>query len=309
MKKLSIALVVNFLLILLSSCGGENDKTIVQNLKVNVSNYIVNGENANLTRFPWHVSIGLPLDGGHFCGGSIISSKFIITAAHCVAGRYESGTVLKAGGDGTFTNLKLLPEIKRIIVHPDFKAFMKNCGVQHNDIALLELKENIEFDDTTDMINLPESYLTGKELLFDEQSKLIVSGWGLTTNETQEYSKELKYVDNMSPLPLREDSFWETEENFEKHIPKSVWEYSIFVKYRPLETFKTGDYIALQTKDQRSTCLGDSGGPLVDENAKVLLGVNSHSSNTHDCKEAKVVYYTNVFKQLDWIRSQCYDCK
>ncbi|CAB0044491.1 unnamed protein product [Trichogramma brassicae] len=42
---------------------------------------IVGGENAVPREFPWLVSI--TRKGGHFCGGSIINSKFVLTAAHC----------------------------------------------------------------------------------------------------------------------------------------------------------------------------------------------------------------------------------
>lgn len=44
---------------------------------------IVGGENANVSQFPYQVSLQRN-DGAHFCGGSIISENFILTAAHCV---------------------------------------------------------------------------------------------------------------------------------------------------------------------------------------------------------------------------------
>lgn len=43
---------------------------------------IVNGENALPGEFPWHVA--LYFGGQYFCGGSLISDSFVITAAHCV---------------------------------------------------------------------------------------------------------------------------------------------------------------------------------------------------------------------------------
>lgn len=43
---------------------------------------IVGGENASPQEFPWLVSITRL--GGHFCGGTILNSNFILTAAHCL---------------------------------------------------------------------------------------------------------------------------------------------------------------------------------------------------------------------------------
>lgn len=43
---------------------------------------IVGGQDAEKGEFPWMVS--LTRHGGHFCGGTIISNKFVMTAGHCL---------------------------------------------------------------------------------------------------------------------------------------------------------------------------------------------------------------------------------
>ena len=42
---------------------------------------IVGGQQASEGEFPWQVS--LQQYGRHFCGGSLISTKYVMTAAHC----------------------------------------------------------------------------------------------------------------------------------------------------------------------------------------------------------------------------------
>ena len=44
---------------------------------------IVGGEEANPHSWPWQISLGYG-SSSHFCGGSVLSQNWAITAAHCV---------------------------------------------------------------------------------------------------------------------------------------------------------------------------------------------------------------------------------
>ncbi|KXJ14723.1 Plasminogen [Exaiptasia diaphana] len=49
------------------------------------SKRIVNGANADAHEWPWQVSLQQDSSGSsHFCGGSIIATEWVLTAAHCV---------------------------------------------------------------------------------------------------------------------------------------------------------------------------------------------------------------------------------
>ena len=47
-----------------------------------LNNRIVGGRQAQKGQFPYQVT--LQVFGEHFCGGSILNEKWILTAAHCV---------------------------------------------------------------------------------------------------------------------------------------------------------------------------------------------------------------------------------
>jgi secreted trypsin-like serine protease len=117
---------------------------------------IVGGEAARRNAWPWQVAIyrramknGATLGAGFlFCGGTVISSKWVLTAAHCFdperSGRYDRATagdvmvveatnVLTPASFGGGSNGRKL-RVARILAHEEW-----NPRSMENDIALLEL--------------------------------------------------------------------------------------------------------------------------------------------------------------------------
>lgn len=74
------------------------------------SRRIVGGEEANPHEFPYQISLqwnfnieGLRQPPMHFCGGSLIAERFILTAGHCVPNYSPDGFVEAVAGAHDFT--------------------------------------------------------------------------------------------------------------------------------------------------------------------------------------------------------------
>ena len=66
------------------SAGPQPGDCGVPAIMPSVNTRIVNGETAIPHSWPWQVS--LQSGGDHFCGGSLINSRWVVSAAHCDPG-------------------------------------------------------------------------------------------------------------------------------------------------------------------------------------------------------------------------------
>ena len=73
---------------------------------------------------------------GAICGGAIIASKYVVTAAHCVVGREDVGVVLGGFYPNDITHKAKRYRVDKVIIHPEY---YKKGRKRTNDIALLEI--------------------------------------------------------------------------------------------------------------------------------------------------------------------------
>ncbi|CAH0730384.1 unnamed protein product, partial [Brenthis ino] len=234
---------------------------------------IAYGERARRDQFPHMAVIGCAADArstddidiSWIGGGSLISDKFILTAAHVIlqtkAGvpRYALLGVL----DKTKVQDGMLYNIINRIPHNNY-SFLDDS--KKHDIALVELHERVMFSKSIRPACLP----VPEAAVYD---KYIVAGWGQT--ETGKDSSILLHT----------------------HVTENE------IKCKNIDIFDPEYTICAEGKFRKSSdsCQGDSGGPLMAmvSDLKCTYSVEGVVSYGPSCKGTGV--YTRVNKYMDFI--------
>ncbi|KAL1512190.1 hypothetical protein AB1Y20_005455 [Prymnesium parvum] len=127
---------------------------------------IVGGSEVEFARqYYWLVSLQSTGES-HFCGGTLISSTWVLSAAHCTFGTAASSIIVKIGLHNRFDfsdRCVRKHTIKRIINHPQYSD-----NADAYDVSLLELNSPVDFP--------PISSLN--EGAVADGTLLTVAGWG-----------------------------------------------------------------------------------------------------------------------------------
>jgi len=101
---------------------------------------VVGGEEASKGSWGWVVSLSIK-DGINLCGGSIISSLWIITAAHCLENISPSDLMVYAGSNTVWSGTQNR-SVSQIIVHSEYDS-----DTFVYDIGLLKLTTPLDMGD------------------------------------------------------------------------------------------------------------------------------------------------------------------
>ena len=233
---------------------------------------VLGGDEIDITKVPWQVSLVDAANGKHFCGGSIINNEWILTAAHCVFkdGKLNRNIRVHMGSTSS-SNMSegIIRDCNEVIVYPGY-----NKESLDNDIALLHLSSPIEFGNAIKKIQLNES-----EDVLVEGTPVTISGWG-----------------NLYYPPF---SMPETPDHLQG-AKLHVISNSTALNYG-IPNYLTNNMVSL-FDETKSSSKGDSGGPAVVEstNGKMLVGICSWG------RPGNVIYpsiYTKVNKYINWIYS------
>jgi len=229
----------------------------------NTANRIVGGVETETNEYPWQVAL-VSASGKHpFCGGTLISSRHVLTAAHCTAGSSANSIAVLVGehriDDNSFNRISL----SAITDHPGY-----NGNTLDNDFSILTLSEAVAFNREVSPACLPS------DVSQDFAGQVAtVSGWGTTSSGGNQ------------PTVLNEVDVTVTS----NADCNSAYGGSI-----------TSNMICAADSGKDS-CQGDSGGPLVvkENNRYALAGVVSWG---YGCALPQYPgVYARVTAQKDWI--------
>ena len=255
------------------NCGIMNKK---------ISNeLIVGGEKVKNTEFPWNVAIYRkkkvrknPIGVDEFiCGGSIISDKVVISAAHCFFRELTNGNVrleklerYKVAAGKYFSDLnatEALPvQIFNVFDVRGVDGYNGYEGLYTADIALVILAERVQFKPHISPVCLDYDHRLGLKSRSPVGQLGSFCGFGWTEFDgTTEHSLELKSLD----VPVV--SYQEcknSSDDFSKFITSGMFFYNCFIIIVTCQIFYLiEDKFCAGKNDGQASCRGDSGGGLV----------------------------------------------
>ncbi|XP_058123872.1 serine protease snake-like [Anopheles ziemanni] len=235
------------------------------------------GEQARYGEFPHHALLGyLKTDLEHeydfFCGGTLISDRHVLTAAHCFATEYPSVARLEE------YHIKIKTEhvndipIEGYLRHPEHKF-----GKVYHDIALVKLEHRVYFTPSIRPACLWDSEIRNNAVF-------VALGFGYTGMYGDRSAKMMKVALQKFP-----------KEDCAKRL-------DIFDRFD--RGITNGLLCVGSNYSKRDTCEGDSGGPLQFPNPRTcifhVVGIISTGLKGCGIGKSRAVY-TKVSHYLDWI--------
>ncbi|KAJ8954472.1 hypothetical protein NQ314_007078 [Rhamnusium bicolor] len=244
------------------------DKNIYIDVNISKMNEIgariIGGKEADPNSVPYMAAV--LVNGNVFCGGSLITRSWVLTAAHCTEEGSYARIILGAHRPLQIESTQITVTSNNIINHPRWDS----TRLIH-DIALIKLPSQVP--DSSIIHPIPIAPANSGS--FAGVTGLL-TGWGYTSDQTPGLSETLQqvYLQFISVEECRE--------------------------YAGILAHETNICTSGFNGNQNvGSCFGDSGSPIVADGVQV--GVVSFGSR--QCALGSITSYARVSSYADWIES------
>merc|ERR1711936_115720 len=231
------------------------------------SDRIVNGQDVTSTATaPWQAS--LQKNGGNFCGGSLITSKHVMSACHC---KQSSGASVVLG---TVNYRDPKVEIRGFFTcHPQYTGNNPNADY---DFSVITLVSEVSLGENE--LDIAAIAIPNKE--YPAGTPAQITGWGRINSAISYHPDTLQVaITELTDISVCQE------------------------RYAPIRM--TDRMQCVGGNGVNSACFGDSGGPLAvqDPDDGIWYLVGNTSWGTNDCDSNSAGIFSKNFEVREWINA------
>nr|ABR21038.1 chymotrypsin-like protease-1 [Mesobuthus eupeus] len=243
---------------------------ISTDLSIEDEKRIYGGRYANPGEFPWMVFIKVTDELN--CSGYLISSSYILTAAHCMISPLQDMIARIGNIDSDSGQVYTFRSFSK---HPDY-----DNNTLYGDIALLKLSNPVTFTPDVNRICLPSN-----NAFYNHETPVLQMGWGRFSNTSKEVTKILKVTD----------------------IGKVYGHNECQQLFDSLNITLPNGHVCVKNSGIDGVCEGDTGGPLVVKRGTEYTAIRSDSVGFYaNCSIDNnfVEIFNDIFYHRQWIIDQ-----
>ncbi|KAM9211209.1 serine protease 27-like [Dugong dugon] len=240
-------------------------------------NRMVGGEDAQDGEWPWQVSI--QRNGSHFCGGSLITARWVLSAAHCFPNTSEMSLyrvllgarqLVKPGRHAVYA------QVKRVESNPLYQGMASSA-----DVALVELEEAVTFTDYIIPVCLPDP-----SVVFKAGMNCSMTGWGSPSEQDRLPNPRVLQKLAVPIIDTQKCNLLYSKDKDSDFQP---------------QTIKDDMLCAGFAEGKKDACKGDSGGALVCLLDQSWLQAGVISWGEGCARQNRPGVYIRVTAHHDWI--------